>query len=82
MALDLSRQTTGFPFYRGLRFLIGFGLLVGLVNGSLRSFRSTCSLDTDAGSESVPHMSAFTLISLSLDTVMVGEVDELEEDVG
>ena len=33
-------------------------------------------------SESVPHMSAFALFSLSLDTVVVGEVDELEEDVG
>ena len=39
------------------------------------------NLDTDAGSES-PHMSAFALFSLSLDTVIVGEVDELEEDVG
>ena len=27
-------------------------------------------------------MSAFALFSLSLDTVIVGEVDELEEDVG
>ena len=63
-------------------FQFGFGFLVGLVNGSPRSIRSTCELDTDAGSESVPHTPAFTLISLSLDTVMVGEVDELEEDVG
>ena len=39
-------------------------------------------LDTDAGSESVPHMSALALFSLSLDTVIDGEVDELEEDVG
>ena len=59
-----------------------FGFLVGLVNGSPRSDRSTCELDTDTGSESVPHMSAFALFSLSLDTVIVGEVDELEEDVG
>ena len=50
--------------------------------GPLRSFRSTCELDTDAGSESVPHTSAFALFSLSVDTVIVGEVDELEEDVG
>ena len=63
-------------------FYFGFGFLVGLVNGSLRSFRSTCELDTDAGSESVPHMSSLAPVSLSLDTVMVGEVDELEEDVG
>ena len=33
-------------------FLFGFGFLVGLVNGSLRSFRSTCVLDTGAGWES------------------------------
>ena len=66
----------------GFRFLFGFGFSVGLVNESPRSFRSTCELDTDAGSESVPHMSAFALVSLSLDTVRVGEVDELEEDVG
>ena len=63
-------------------FLFGFGFLVGLVNGSPRPFRSTCELDTDAGSESVPHMSSFALFSLSLDTVIVCEVDELEEDVG
>ena len=62
-------------------FLFDFGFWVGLVNGSPRTFRSTCELDTDAGSESVPHMSAFALFSLSLDTVIVGEVDELEEDV-
>ena len=65
-----------------ISFLFGFGFLVGLVNGSPRSFRSTCELDTDAGSESVPHMSALALVSLSLDTVIVGEVDELEDDVG
>ena len=63
-------------------FLFGSGLFVGLVNGSLRSFLSTCSLDTDAGSKSVPHMSAFALISLSLDTFLGVEVDELEEEVG
>ena len=48
---------------------------------SLRSFRWTSALDTHAGSESVPHKSAFPLFSLSLDTVIVGEVNELEEDV-
>ena len=45
-------------------------------------FLSTCVLDTDAGWESIPHMSAFVRFSLSVDTVIVGEVDELEEDVG
>ena len=63
-------------------FLFGFGFLVGLVNGSPRSFRSTCSLDTDTGQESIPHRSSRVLVSLSLDTVVVGEIDELEENVG
>ena len=63
-------------------FLFGFGFLVGLVNRSHRSFRSTCELDTDAGSESVPHMFAFAPFSLSLHIVTVGEVDEHEEDLG
>ena len=39
-------------------------------------------LDTDAGWESIPLRSSRALVSLSLDTVIVGEVDELEEDVG
>ena len=30
----------------------------------------------------IPLRSSFALVSLSLDTVVVGEVDELEEDVG
>ena len=55
-------------------------------NGSHRSIiSSTCSLDTGTGWESVPLKSSRALVSLSLDTVedvMVGEVDELEEDVG
>ena len=67
-------------------FLFGFGFLVGLVNRSPRSCLSTCVLDTAAGQESIPHMSPRAcLVTLSLDTVedvMVGEVDELEEDVG
>ena len=64
-------------------FLFGFGFLVGLVNESHRSFRSICSLNTDAGSESIPHRShRALLITLSIDTVVVGEVEELEEDVG
>ena len=66
-------------------FLFGLGFLVGLVNRSHRSFLSTCLLDTVTGSESIPHRSLRTLIPSSLDTVedvMVGEVDELEEDEG
>ena len=56
--------------------------MVGLVSGSLLSFRSTCSLDTDTGWESIPLMSSRALVSLSLETVVVGKVDELEEDAG
>ena len=66
-------------------FVFGFGFLVGLINGSHRSFLTTCLLDTDTGKESTPHKSSRAPVSLSLDTVedvMVGEVDELEKDVG
>ena len=63
-------------------FLYDFELLVRLVNGSPRSFLSTCSLDTDTGEESVPHRSSLVLVSLSLDTFLGVEVDELKEDVG
>ena len=63
-------------------FLFCFGFLVGLVNGSPRSFLSTCLLDTAAGWDSIPHKSSRALVRLSLDTVVVGEADELEEDEG
>ena len=63
-------------------FLFGFGFLVGLVDGSTRSVGSTCELDTGAGWESIPLRSSRARVSLSLNTVVVGEVDELEEDVG
>ena len=47
---------------------------------------STCLLDTPAGKGSIPHGSPRScLATLSLDTVedvMDGEADELEEDVG
>ena len=63
-------------------FLFGFGFLVGLVNRSHCSFLSTCSLDPVTGQESIPHRSSRALVSLLLDTVVVGEVDEFEEYVG
>ena len=64
-------------------FLFGFGFWVGLGNnGSHRSISSTCSLDTDIGWEYIPLRSSLSRVSLSLNTVVVGEVDELEEDVG
>ena len=44
--------------------------------------RSTCELDTGTGWESIPLRSSLSRVSLSLNTVVVGEVDELEEDVG
>ena len=45
-------------------------------------FVQTCELDTGAGWESIPLRSSRARVSLSLDTVVVGEVDELGEDVG
>ena len=57
-------------------FLFGCGFLVGLGhNGSPRSFRSTCELDTGTGWESIPLRSFCARVSLSLNTVVVGEVD-------
>ena len=47
-------------------------------NGSPRSVRLTCELDTSAGWKSIPLRSSRAGISLSLDTVVVGELDELE----
>ena len=64
-------------------FLFGFGFLVGLgSNGSRRSIRSTYELDTGTGWESIPLRSSLSRASQSLHTVVVGEVDKLEEDVG
>ena len=70
------------PFCIVVFVFFGFGFLVGLVNGSPRSVRSTCELDTGTGWESILLRSSRALVSLSVDTVVVGEVDELEEDVG
>ena len=63
-------------------FLFGLRFLVGLINGSSRFVRSTCELETSDGWESIPLRSSRARVSLSFDTVVVGEVDELEEDVG
>ena len=64
--------------------LFSFVFLVGLGNnGSHRSMiSSTCELDTGTGWESIPLRSSLFRVSLSHNTVVVGEVDELEEDVG
>ena len=60
----------------------GFGFLVGLGNnGSHRSIiSSTFELVTSTGWESIPLRSSLSRVSLSLN-IVVGEVDELEEDV-
>ena len=63
---------------RGFSFLFGFGFLVGSVNGSPSSVRSTYELDTSAEWQSIPLRSSRARISLSLDTVVVGEELELE----
>ena len=82
-------------FVRRLSY-VDIAWLVGLVNsssseiseeyGSHRACLSTLSLDRIAGWWSIPYGSHRSCLStLSLDTVedvMVGEVDELEEDVG
>ena len=43
---------------------------------------SPCELDTGTGWESIPLRCFRARVSPSLNTVVVGEVDELEEDVG
>ena len=60
-------------------FFFGFGFLVGLDNGSPRSVRSTCELDTGAGWISIPLRSSRARVSLSLNTVVIGEEDEPEK---
>ena len=78
----ISEQNESPSSFSGSSFLFGFGIFVGLVNGSPHSFRSSCSLDTDTRWESLPPRSSRAPVSLSLDTIVEGEVDELEEDVG
>ena len=52
-------------------------------NGSpLSVISSTFGLFTGTGWESIPLRSSLSRVSLSLDAVVVGEVDELDEDVG
>ena len=59
--------------------LFCLGFLVGLGNnGSTRSIRSTCELDT--GWESIPLRSSLSRVSLS-HGVAVGDENEHEEDV-
>ena len=83
-AIPGCRNLTGlsvlswFRFYSVLEFLVGLGN-----NGSHRSIiSSTCEFDTGTGWESIPLRPSPSRVSLSLHTAVVGEVDELEEDVG
>ena len=63
----MSAHNGSLRYLMWFSFLFGLGFLVGLGNiGSPRSISSTCELDTGAGWEFIP----------------LGEVDELEEDVG
>ena len=79
------------PFYRGFIF-IWFGVfLVGLATLLVIGFTqttgftvwsSTLKLDTSTGEVSLSFRSSLSRVSLSLDVAVVGEEDELEEDVG
>ena len=78
----MSEQNGSLRTCSWFSFLFCFGVLVGLGNnGSPRSFRLTCELDTSTGWMSIPLRSSLSRLSLSLNTVVVGEVDELEKDV-
>ena len=66
------------------RFWLAWGRIPGSAanNGSHRSIiSSTCELDTGTGGESIPVRSSLSRISLLLGAVVVGDEDELEEDV-
>ena len=83
-AIPVYRNTTGRAvLYRGFRFYLVLDFwLAWSNNGSPSSIRSTCELDTGTGWESIPLRSSRARVSLSLNTFVVGDVDELEEDVG
>ena len=77
------RNKAGLPVLtRGLRFylVLDFWLAwsTGLTVLSVQHVHLTQILDRNLS----PHRPSRALVSLSLDTVVVGEVDELEEDVG
>ena len=84
-ANDGSLRSIVVPLYLFFSFLVGLAALPGLAanNGSPHSsISSTFELDTSIGGESIPLKSHLSRVSLSLDAVVVGEEDELEEDVG
>ena len=64
-------------------FLVGLGLLVigFTANNGFAVLSSTFELDTGTGKVSLSVRSSLSRVSLSLDVAVVGEEDELEEDV-
>ena len=70
----ISAHNGSSPFY----FVFGFGWL----GSATRVGSKQLEHDTGTGWDSFPLRSSLSRVLLSLDTVVVGEVDELEEDVG
>ena len=67
-------EHNGSPSSIVVSFLFGFGFLVGLGNNGLPD---SIALDGNQSHSDLPFLE-----SLTLNTVVVGEVDELERDVG
>ena len=79
---DLSRQTTGLSvLYRGFRFYLVLDFWLAWATTGLPVLFVHHVNDTGTGWESIPLGSSLSGVSHLLD-VVVGEVDELEEDVG
>ena len=74
---SLSKGQQVFVFYLFLDFWLAWA-----TTGHPVLFVQHVKLDTGTGWESIPLRSSLARVSLSLNTVVVGEVDELEEDVG
>ena len=78
LSLDtIAVPKSGFRFYLVLDFWLAWA-----TTGLRVLFVPTCELDTGTGWESIPLRSSLSRVSLSLNTVVVEEVDKLEEDVG
>ena len=79
------RPLSGFPHYLVCGFWLAWQRYQDWqqTTGSPRSIiSSSFELDTGSGWESIPLRSPLSRVSLSFDSVVVGEEDELEEDVG
>ena len=79
----LSAKQSVSPFYRGLLFMCfcGFWLAWGCSTTGFTVLSSTFELDTSTAGESISLCSSLSRVSLSLDIAVVGEEDELEENV-